>query len=150
MPTSRLTETYLRIILELEEQQVPALRARIGERTFASLPSVGQNVARLQSNGLIHEAPGRLLRLTPDGRRMAVAVLRRQRLAELLLATLVGVPHDEAHQESVKWGHILTTNAERHIHQRLGYPAQTTCGLPIPGLSEFITDRTPPPGPVAT
>jgi DtxR family Mn-dependent transcriptional regulator len=140
VPTSRLAETYLRIILELEEQEVPALRARIGERTFASLPSVGQNVARLQSHGLIHDAPGRLLRLTPHGRRMAVAVLRRQRLAELLLATLIGVPHDEAHQESVKWGHVLTTNAERHIHQRLGYPAETACGLRIPGLSEFATE----------
>jgi DtxR family Mn-dependent transcriptional regulator len=147
--TSRLTETYLRILLELEEQEVPALRARIGERTFASLPSVSQNVARLQSHGLIHDAPGRLLRLTPDGRRMAVAVLRRQRLAELLLVTLIGLPHDEAHEESVKWGHILTTNAERHIHQKLGYPARTACGLRIPGLSEFTTDRDPPSDSVA-
>ncbi|MEU4160604.1 metal-dependent transcriptional regulator [Actinoplanes sp. NPDC026670] len=140
MPSSRIAETYLRIILELEEERVPPIRARIGERTLASLPSVSQNIARLERDGLIETDANRRLRLTPGGRRMAVAVLRRQRLAELLLVSLIGLPHDQAHLESVEWGHVLTTAAERHIHQRLGHPGHTPCGLPVPGLSDLVGD----------
>ncbi|MFC4070627.1 metal-dependent transcriptional regulator [Actinoplanes subglobosus] len=137
MASSRITETYLRIILELEEERVPPMRARIGERTFASLPSVSQNIARLQGYGLIRDDPDRTLRLTRRGRRLAVTILRRQRLAELLLVSLIGLPHEQAHPESVEWGHVLTTSAERRIHERLGHPTRTACGLRIPGLREL-------------
>ncbi|BEL06129.1 hypothetical protein Q0Z83_043200 [Actinoplanes sichuanensis] len=144
--SSRVTETYVRIILELEEERVPPIRARIGERTLASLPSVSQNISRLERDGLIHNDENRRLRLTPRGRRMAVVVLRRQRLAELMLASLLGLPHDQAHLESVEWGHVLTTAAEHHIYQRLSRPGHTPCGLRIPGLGDLVGGAEPPRG----
>ena len=39
------TEMYLRTILELEEEGVPPLRARIAERLHQSGPTVSQTVA---------------------------------------------------------------------------------------------------------
>jgi len=42
------TEMYLRIVLELEEEGVPALRARVAERLHLSAPSVSEGVSRLE------------------------------------------------------------------------------------------------------
>jgi hypothetical protein len=47
------TEMYLRTILELEEEGVPPLRARIAERLHQSGPTVSQTVARMERDGLV-------------------------------------------------------------------------------------------------
>ena len=44
---------YLRTILELEEEGVPPLRARIAERLHQSGPTVSQTVARMERDGLL-------------------------------------------------------------------------------------------------
>ncbi|HEX2246037.1 MAG TPA: dihydrofolate reductase, partial [Arthrobacter sp.] len=42
------TEMYLRTILELEEENIVALRARIAERLRHSGPTVSQTVGRME------------------------------------------------------------------------------------------------------
>jgi DtxR family transcriptional regulator, Mn-dependent transcriptional regulator len=44
------TEMYLRTVLELEEEGIPALRARLAERLGLSAPSVSEGVARLEED----------------------------------------------------------------------------------------------------
>ena len=48
------TEMYLKTILELEEEGIPPLRARIAERLRQSGPTVSQTVARMERDGLLH------------------------------------------------------------------------------------------------
>jgi DtxR family Mn-dependent transcriptional regulator len=47
------TEMYLRCVMELEEDGVIPLRARIAGRLGQSFPTVSQTVARMQRNGLV-------------------------------------------------------------------------------------------------
>ncbi|MDQ4047572.1 MAG: MarR family transcriptional regulator, partial [Actinomycetota bacterium] len=47
------TEMYLRTILELEEENIVALRARIAERLRHSGPTVSQTVGRMERDGLV-------------------------------------------------------------------------------------------------
>src|SRR6476619_7491764 len=70
------TEMYLRTILELEEEGVPALRARIAERLHQSGPTVSQTVARMERDGLLTVEGDRHLLLTEPGRAAAVSVMR--------------------------------------------------------------------------
>ena len=86
------TEMYLRTVLELEEEGVPALRARIAERLHQSGPTVSQTVARMERDGLLTVEGDRHLQLTPSGRAYAVSVMRKHRLAELLLSTSSACP----------------------------------------------------------
>ena len=58
------TEMYLRTILELEEEGVVPMRARIAERLDQSGPTVSQTVARMERDGLLHVANDRHLELT--------------------------------------------------------------------------------------
>ena len=78
------TEMYLRTIYDLEEEGVVPLRARIAERLEQSGPTVSQTVARMERDGLVRVAGDRHLELTDDGRKLAVSVMRKHRLAERL------------------------------------------------------------------
>lgn len=62
------TEMYLRTILELEEEGVVPMRARIAERLDQSGPTVSQTVARMERDGLVSVASDRHLELTDEGR----------------------------------------------------------------------------------
>src|SRR5215475_12923571 len=99
------TEMYLRTILELEEEGVTPLRARIAERLHQSGPTVTQTVNRMERDGLLTVEDDRHLQLTDLGRQTAVAVMRKHRLAEVLLVKLIGMPYEEAHDEACRWEH---------------------------------------------
>ena len=62
------TEMYLKTILELEEDGVTPLRARIVDRLGHSGPTVSQTVARMERDGLLHVMGDRRLELTERAR----------------------------------------------------------------------------------
>lgn len=136
------TEMYLRTILELEEEGVPPLRARIAERLRQSGPTVSQTVARMERDSLLTVEGDRHLQLTPLGREQAVAVMRKHRLAELLLVNVIGMPYEEAHEEACRWEHVMSDSVERKVYELLNRPTRSPYGNPIPGL-EALGDGEP-------
>src|SRR3954464_5847346 len=128
------TEMYLRTILELEEEGVPPLRARIAERLHQSGPTVSQTVARMERDGLLTVEGDRHLVLTGAGRVAAVAVMRKHRLAELLLVNVIGMPYEEAHEEACRWEHVMSDEVEKKVYELLNKPTRSPYGNPIPGL----------------
>lgn len=128
------TEMYLRTILELEEEGVPPLRARIAERLHQSGPTVSQTVARMQRDGLLTVQGDRQLELTDLGRGQAVAVMRKHRLAELLLVDVIGMSYEEAHDEACRWEHVMSDAVEKKVFELLRRPTRSPYGNPIPGL----------------
>ena len=131
------TEMYLRTILELEEEAVVPLRARIAERLHQSGPTVSQTVSRMERDGLLRVEDDRHLHLTDAGRAYAVAVMRKHRLAELLLVNVIGLPYEEAHEEACRWEHVMSDAVERRVYELLGRPTRSPYGNPIPGLAEL-------------
>jgi DtxR family Mn-dependent transcriptional regulator len=128
------TEMYLRTILELEEEGVPPLRARIAERLHQSGPTVSQTVARMERDSLLTVEGDRHLVLTAAGRIAAVAVMRKHRLAELLLVNVIGMPYEEAHEEACRWEHVMSDAVEKKVYELLNKPTRSPYGNPIPGL----------------
>ncbi len=144
------TEMYLRTILELEEEGVPPLRARIAERLHQSGPTVSQTVARMERDGLVQVIEtDRHLALTENGRAHAVAVMRKHRLAELLLVNVIGMPYEEAHDEACRWEHVMSDAVEKRVYELLNRPTRSPYGNPIPGLDALDTTAkdTPATGP---
>ncbi|ROS44346.1 metal-dependent transcriptional regulator [Amycolatopsis thermoflava] len=132
-----ITEMYLRIILELEEEGVVPRRARLAERLHRSGPAVSQTVARLERDGLLRIAAGRRLELTEEGRRIATRVLRRHRLAECLLVEVIGLEWEHVHAEASRWEHVMSEAVERRFLELLRHPTASPYGNPIPGLEEL-------------
>jgi DtxR family Mn-dependent transcriptional regulator len=139
------TEMYLRTILELEEEGVVPLRARIAERLHQSGPTVSQTVARMERDGLLHVSGDRHLQLTDEGRHRAVAVMRKHRLAELLLVNVIGLEYEVAHVEACRWEHVISDTVERKLYELLGKPSVSPYGNAIPGL-DALDAAAPPDG----
>ncbi|MCY1138091.1 metal-dependent transcriptional regulator [Actinoplanes sp. Pm04-4] len=125
----------LRIILECEEEGVPPIGARLAQRLGRSAPTVSRMIERMTRDGLVVIDARRRLELTVAGRRRATSVLRKHRLAEVLLVRELGVPYEQAHAEADRFQHALTDRAESLLYDRLGRPALSPYGNPIPGLS---------------
>ncbi|BDZ63660.1 metal-dependent transcriptional regulator [Agromyces mangrovi Wang et al. 2018] len=131
------TEMYLRTILDLEEEGIVPLRARISERLGHSGPTVSQTVARMERDGLVVVSGDRHLELTTDGREKAVHVMRKHRLAERLLADVIGLDWEYVHDEACRWEHVMSEHVERRLIEILGHPTESPYGNPIPGLAEL-------------
>jgi len=127
------TEMYLRIVLELEEEGVPALRARVAERLHLSAPSVSEGVSRLEEQGLLVLTEDRTVALTDRGREWASSVMRKHRLAERLLADVIGLDPAHIHEEACRWEHVISDRVEQRIAELLGHPTTSPYGNPIPG-----------------
>lgn len=134
------TQMYLRTILELEEEGITPLRARIAERLEQSGPTVSQTVARMERDGLLTVEANRELHLTDKGREIAVAVMRKHRLAERLLVDVIGMDVAEIHDEACRWEHVISENVERHLMDVLDHPHRSPYGNPIPGLGKISAD----------
>ncbi|GAA1924559.1 metal-dependent transcriptional regulator [Arthrobacter gandavensis] len=128
------TEMYLRTILELEEENIVALRARIAERLRHSGPTVSQTIGRMERDGLVVVSGTRQLELTDLGRRRATEVMRKHRLAERLLADVIGLDWAYVHDEACRWEHVMSERVERRLYDLLGKPTESPYGNPIPGL----------------
>ncbi|ARQ70150.1 metal-dependent transcriptional regulator [Streptomyces marincola] len=131
------TEMYLRTILELEEEGVVPMRARIAERLEQSGPTVSQTVARMERDGLLTIAGDRHLELTDEGRRLAQRVMRKHRLAECLLVDVIGLEWEHVHAEACRWEHVMSEAVERRVLELLNHPTESPYGNPIPGLAEL-------------
>ncbi len=135
-------EQYLETILELEESGIVPLRARIVERLGVSAPAVSETVKRLEREGYLTLGSDRVMHLTESGRALATSVLRRHRLAELLLVDVLKVPWSQVHEEACRLEHAISDNLETHLVALLGDPGTCPHGNPIPG-SANVTDPGP-------
>lgn len=128
------TEMYLKTILELEEDGVTPLRARIVDRLGHSGPTVSQTVARMERDGLLHVMGDRRLELTPEGRARATEVLRKHRLAECLLLDVIGLEWARVHDEACRWEHVMSDAVEARLVELLHDPNVDPYGNPLPGM----------------
>ena len=127
------TEMYLRTVYELEEEGVPPLRARIAERLAQSGPTVSQTVQRMERDGLLRVADDRTIELTEVGRAKATSVMRKHRLAEVLLTEVIGLPLELVHEEACRREHVISDAVEERIVAILDAPSRSPYGNPIPG-----------------
>jgi DtxR family Mn-dependent transcriptional regulator len=128
------TEMYLKAILELEEDGITPMRARIAERLDHSGPTVSQTVARMERDGLLRVGDDRQLEFTEAGRVTAIEVMRKHRLAERLLLEVIGLDWHLVHDEACRWEHVMSEAVERKIAQLLSDVTHSPFGMPVPGL----------------
>jgi DtxR family transcriptional regulator, Mn-dependent transcriptional regulator len=125
-------EEYCECIFELQEDDLEVIQARIAERLQVSRPAVSEVIRRLETEGLISQAGGKI-RLTADGIGLAERIVRRHRLAERFLTDILGLSWAVAHHEAGKWEHIMSAQVEDAMDRVLGSPTTCPHGNPIPG-----------------
>jgi DtxR family Mn-dependent transcriptional regulator len=138
---SPVVEDYVKAIYSLgEEGSAPVATTALAERLAVTPGSVSAMVRKLDELGLAAHTPYRGVRLTTDGRRLALEVIRHHRLLELFLAEVLEVPWDRVHREAEVLEHVLSSELEETIAAKLGDPTRDPHGDPIPS-ADFRVDR---------
>lgn len=128
---------YLEALYEIDEEGFPPVQAEIARWMGVSRASVSEHVKRLVHDGLI-AAEGRTLAFTDAGREVAIALVRRHRLAEHLLIDVIGLPWHQAHQEAEVWERVISAQVEERLVHILGDPGACPHGNPIPGSKNEV------------
>lgn len=136
MPVSDLSpvaQDYLKLIWSATEWSGdPITVKQLSERMGVRAATVSDGIRRLADQGLVVHEPYGAIELTDDGRRGAVAMVRRHRLIETFLVEELGYGWDEVHDEAEVLEHAVSDGLVDRIDRRLGYPARDPHGDPIP------------------
>ena len=139
---SSAVQDYAKAIYSLESRRGGAVSTNaLAERLGVTPASASGMVRRLDELGLVTHVPYRGVRLTPDGRALALEVLRHHRLLELYLSESLGVPWDRVHDEAEVLEHVLSEDLEELIAAKLGDPTHDPHGDPIPTRDGRIEER---------
>jgi DtxR family transcriptional regulator, Mn-dependent transcriptional regulator len=138
-------QDYLKEIYKLEAAGRRATTSALAEVLEISAPSVTAMLKKLATLGLVEHERYRGAKLTEQGERVALEVIRHHRLIEQYLVETLGLPIDAVHVEADRLEHALSEELEAHIDRQLGYPTHDPHGDPIPGpdLKLVVTEATP-------
>jgi DtxR family Mn-dependent transcriptional regulator len=141
-PLTSSIEDYAKAIYSLEQRGTGAVSTNaIADRLGVTAGSASAMVKRLAGLGFVEHVPYKGVRLTTDGARVALEVLRHHRLLELFLAEHLGVPWDRVHEEAEVLEHVLSEELEALIAAKLGNPTFDPHGDPIPSAELVIDER---------
>jgi DtxR family transcriptional regulator, Mn-dependent transcriptional regulator len=130
---SPAVEDYCKAIFTLESRaEEPVATNALAERLGLTPGSVSAMLKRLGELGLIEHHPYRGVRLTEEGRMVALEVIRHHRLLELFLAETLEMPWDRVHAEAEVLEHVISEELEQLIAEALGHPTIDPHGDPIP------------------
>jgi DtxR family Mn-dependent transcriptional regulator len=125
-------EDYLKTIYELELATGAATTNDIAGRLSVAPASVSGMVRRLADQGLLEHERYRGVRLTEEGRRVALGTIRRHRIIETYLAERLGYPWDRVHDEAERLEHAASDELIDRMAAALGEPTVDPHGAPIP------------------
>jgi DtxR family transcriptional regulator, Mn-dependent transcriptional regulator len=134
-------EDYLKAVYELERAGGAAATNALAERLGVAPASVSGMVRRLADQGLLAHERYRGARLTDEGRRAALRTLRRHRIIESYLATVLGYPWDRVHAEAERLEHAASDELIDRMAAALGDPAFDPHGAPIPTRDGAVDER---------
>ncbi len=99
----------------------------------ASVTNMLQKLAT-QHESVIEYRRGAGVRLTENGRKRALEIVRHHRLVETFLFEVLGYSVDELHEEAERLEHFISEKFEARIAEKLGYPEHDPHGQCIPAL----------------
>ena len=137
---NRSTEDYLKGIYTLQEENQSVATSVLAKHLKIGDGSVTDMVKKLSDRNLINYAPYQGVTLTPDGRRLALKMVRRHRLWEMFLVKFLNYSWDEIHDEAERLEHVTSDDLEERIDKALGHPKVDPHGSPIPSVSGELVE----------
>jgi DtxR family transcriptional regulator, Mn-dependent transcriptional regulator len=126
-------ENYLKTIYYLSSRQEGEVTTNsLAEMTSTKAASVSDMLRKLSDKSLIHYKKYQGVRLTEEGKRLALKVIRRHRLWEVFLVEKLGFGWDEVHDMAEDLEHIRSEELVERLDAYLDYPQFDPHGDPIP------------------
>ena len=125
-------EEYIEAIYRLQRRRGVAKTKELSEELQVVPGSITNTVKLLEKHGLVKHEPYKGVKLTAKGKKIALDILRRHRLAERLLTDILNVEWSNVHESACKLEHALTKDIIALLEKRLGHPKFCPHGNPIP------------------
>ena len=127
-------QDYLKNIYELTDDGTSASTNALAARLKINPASVTGMLQKLASFKpalvIYHKYQG--VKLTNEGKKAALEVIRHHRLIETWLVQALGYTWDEVHDEADRLEHFISEDFEVRIDTAMGHPRRDPHGEPIP------------------
>ena len=135
MKYSSSKEDYLKAIYHLQSQEGVVSTNELAGELQTRAASVTDMLKKLKDQKLLNYEPYKGFRLSSEGRRVAVQVVRKHRLWEYFLVEKLGFEWDEVHEIAEELEHVTSRKLIERLDEFLGYPKTDPHGDPIPDSS---------------
>lgn len=126
-------ENYLKAIFHLEMKYSGGVSTNaLAEEMETKASSVTDMVKRLSEKKLVKYKKYQGVKLSEEGKKAAVGVIRRHRLWEYFLVEKLNFGWDEVHEVAEQLEHIQSEKLVRELDRFLEYPKRDPHGDPIP------------------
>jgi DtxR family Mn-dependent transcriptional regulator len=128
-----VAQDYLKVIWTVQEWSLEKISTKLlAEKLGVSASTASESIRKLADQGLVNHEKYGAVTLTEEGRRAALAMVRRHRLMETFLVRELGYSWDEVHDEAEVLEHAVSDRMLDRIDAKLGYPTRDPHGDPIP------------------
>ena len=132
---SKEAEEYLEAIYRLQKKTGFARTMELARQLKVVPGSVTNTIEALEKRGFVIHEPYKGVSLTDNGRKIALSILKRHRLAERLLTDILHLDWSEVHDAACKLEHALEPEVTESLEKTLGHPKTCPHGNPIPTSS---------------
>ncbi len=136
---SSTVENYLKHILLLSSGSEGLVSMGALATALAVVPGTATTMVKALADGaLVEHQPRHGVRLTAEGRRVALNVLRKHRLVETFLVNVLKMDWAAVHAEAEKLEHAISDDVLNRLDALLGHPKTDPHGDPIPNRQGLL------------
>lgn len=135
-------ENYLKAIFHLQEQGEKVTTNQLANQLGARPASITDMLKKLKTEKLLQYEKYKGFRLSAEGRRVALQIIRKHRLWEYFLVEKLKFGWDEVHEIAEELEHISSPKLIDRLDAFLDHPKHDPHGDPIPdGEGKWIPTR---------
>jgi DtxR family transcriptional regulator, Mn-dependent transcriptional regulator len=128
-------ENYIKAIYHLQGGQDVVSTNELADRLKTKPASVTDMMKKLKAKKLLHYQPYQGFKLTVEGKKLALDIIRRHRLWEYFLAQKLKFNWDEVHDIAEVLEHVSSRKLIDKLDEFLDFPEFDPHGDPIPNSS---------------
>lgn len=125
-------ENYLKAMYGLAKDSGEITVNDLSKALNIKMPTVNSMVKRLAGKGYIHYQSYKPIKLTEEGRKAALLIIRKHRLTEMFLVEKMGFGWEEVHEVAEQIEHIHSPKFFAKMDEMLDFPTVDPHGSPIP------------------
>ena len=134
------TQDYLKKIYDFQEWGNEGITlSQLADTMGQRASTTSEAIKRLHAKGLVEHRPYADIQLTPQGKHLAIVMVRRHRLIETYLCQELGYSLGEVHEEAEILEHAVSDSFIERIERKMGFPTRDPHGDPIPDVNGKFT-----------
>jgi DtxR family transcriptional regulator, Mn-dependent transcriptional regulator len=134
MKYSPSKENYLKAVFHLQHDQLSVSTNALADALQTKPASVTDMLKKLKEQKLLQYEKYKGVKLTSEGRKVAIHIIRKHRLWEFFLVEKLGFGWEEVHEIAEEMEHITSKKLIDRLDEFLNFPQTDPHGDPIPDM----------------